>query len=503
ATHIASVSIPPVLAVPGGRAVGHLKRISARGLLALLTAAVIMLVSVLGALLPDATVPLTWYVPVLDSAMVVMLAVVLVLSSTDVVIRRHGRSLPLAFASVVLGMLWLQHMLTFPGIAPLATPFVTSQTSPLLFPVAHTGTPVLLAWILFHRTAPLAQPRRSLVRAVALALGLSLAAVAITAGLALMLPPLIIDGRFTGFNTLLQAGPFLAIAVVALAYRRARGPDRRIETSVIAGLIFVGIETMVFLFMQARYDGFWYVGHALTVLPCAALLVGTVGLSAAARRDAEVQLRVVERLKESQQRLQVIIDTSPSAVITAEEHGLITGWNRKAEEIFGWSHDEAVGRTLTGTIIPRRFPDAHQRGLSRYIETGEGRMIGKTVELAALHRDGREFPVEVSVSATSRAGSRVDFVAFVTDISQRRMAERLRGVQFAVTRPLASAATWSEAAPQVLRGICESLGWAAGEFWRVDHQANVLRWESGWYRPSRDFGAFQAAGMELTFARGI
>jgi diguanylate cyclase (GGDEF)-like protein/PAS domain S-box-containing protein len=72
-----------------------------------------------------------------------------------------------------------------------------------------------------------------------------------------------------------------------------------------------------------------------------------------------------------------------------------------------------------------------------------------------------------------------------------------------VTRPLANAATWSEAAPQVLRGICESLGWAAGEFWRVDNHANVLRWESGWYRPSRDFSAFQAAGKDLTFARGV
>src|SRR5438132_10305971 len=97
------MSIPPVLAVPGGRAVGRLKRIGARGLLALLSAAVIMLVSVLGAILPDATLPLTWYVPVLDSAVVVTLAVVLFLSSTDVIIRRHGRSLPLAFGSIVLG----------------------------------------------------------------------------------------------------------------------------------------------------------------------------------------------------------------------------------------------------------------------------------------------------------------------------------------------------------------------------------------------------------------
>jgi len=495
------MSIPPVLAVPGGRAIGRLKRIGARGLLALLAAAVIMLVSVVGELLPDATVPLTWYVPVLDSAMLVTLAVVLFLSSSDVIIRRHGRLLPVAFVSVVLGMVWLQHMLTFPGVAPFTLPLVTNQTAPFLFQAGHLGTPALLAWILFHRTGPLARPRRSLFRTLAVALGVGIAAVAMTAGLALILPPLIINGRFTGLNTLLQAWPFLVLVFVAVLYRRARGPERRIETSVIAGLIFVSIETMVFMFMQARYDGFWYVGHGLMLLPCVALLVGTVGLYTAARRDAEVQLRVMEQLKASQQRLQVIIDTSPSAVISADETGLITGWNRKAEEIFGWSHDEAVGRTLTGTIIPRRYRDAHQRGLARFIETGEGRLVSKTVELAGLHRDGHEFPVEVSVSATSRSGSRVGFVAFINDVSQRRTGERLRGVQFAVTRPLANAATWAEAAPQVLRGICETLGWAAGEFWRVDKDANVLRWECGWHRPSKDFGAFLAASQELTYAR--
>src|SRR5256885_14081022 len=101
------MAIRPVLAVSSGHAIGRLKKIRTRGVMALLTAAILMLVSVLGALLQDNTLPLTWYVPVLDSAMVVTLAVVLVLSSTDVVIRREGRSLPLVLVSVVIGMLWL------------------------------------------------------------------------------------------------------------------------------------------------------------------------------------------------------------------------------------------------------------------------------------------------------------------------------------------------------------------------------------------------------------
>jgi diguanylate cyclase (GGDEF)-like protein/PAS domain S-box-containing protein len=497
------MALPTLLAGPGGRAIGRFRRIGARGSLALLTATALMLITVLGALLPDSTFALTWYVPVLDSAMVVTLGVVLALSSADVVLRRHSRSLPLVFASVALGILWLQHMLTFPGVLPIGLPLATSQTASFLFHAGHIGTPVLFAWILLHRPRPLARPRHSLLRTIVLAVGISVAVIAVTGGLALVLPPLIVGVRFTEFNTLLQAAPFVVVAFVAAAYRKGRCPERRIEASVIAGLVLVTVETMMFMFMGAPYDGFWYVGHALMVLPCAALLVGTVGLYVAARREADVQLRVMERLKESERHLQVIIDTSPSAVITADEHGLITGWNRKAEEIFGWSHDEAIGRTLAGTIIPRRYREAHQRGLNRFIETGEGKLLSGPVELSALHRDGGEFPVEISVSPTRRAGARVEFVAFISDISVRRMADRLRAVQFAVTRPLANAATWAEAAPQVLQGVCETLGWPVGEFWTVDQEANVLAMACGWYRPSRDFAAFEASGRDISFARGV
>ena len=496
------MSVPPALVGPSVRALGRLKRIGTHWVLALLAAAVLVLVSVVGALLPDSSLPLTWYVPVLDSAMVIMLAVVLFLSSTDVVIRREGRSLPLVFVSVVIGVLWLQHMLTFPGVLPFALPLATNQTATFLFHTAHIATPALFAWILLHRPRPLARPQRSLLKAVGLALVVGVVGVALTAAMALVLPPVIVGDRLTEFNTFLQTGPLLVVAFVAAAYRKGGCADRRIETCVIAGLALVGLESLIFMFTRTQYDSFWYVGHAFMVLPVAALLFGTVGLYTAARREAEIQLRVVQQLKESQQRLQVIIDTSPSAVISADERGLITGWNRKAEEIFGWPHDEAVGRTLSGTIIPRRYRDAHQRGLARYIEAGDSAILGKTVELAALHRDGHEFPVEVSVSATSRSGAQVTFVAFVTDVSQRRMAERLRGVQFAVTRPLANAATWAEAAPQVLQGICETLGWSIGEFWAVDREANVLRLECSWYRPSKDVAAFEAASRELNFARG-
>ena len=501
--HIAGMSVPPVLAAPGDRVMARLRRIDSRGLLVLLSMTVLLLVSVLGALLPDRTLPLTWYVPALDMAMVVTLAVVLMLSSTDAIIRRHGRLLPIAFGSAALGLVWLAHMLTFPGVIPGRFPLVSSQTAPYLFHLGHIGMPCVLTWLLLQRTSPLAYPRRSLGRTIAAASAIAGLGIAAMTALAFILPPLIVDGRFTDLNMVFQSAPFLVIAVAAAAYRCGRRPDRRIASSAVMGLVLVAVEAMVFLFVRSRYDGFWYAGHALLFLPCAALFAGTIGLYAAARREAEVQLRVMETLKESQQRLQVIIDTSPSALVTADSGGVITGWNRKAEEIFGWSHDEALGRTLTGTIIPGRYHDAHLRGLSRFVERGEGRIVGKSVELAAIHRDGHEFPVEISVAATSRSGTKVAFVAFVNDISQRRVAERLRNVQFAVTRPLAGAGSWAEAAPQVLQGICETLSWSVGEFWVVDNDANVLRRQYDWHRPGKDLAFYEEAGRALTFARGV
>ena len=135
---------------------------------------------------------------------------------------------------------------------------------------------------------------------------------------------------------------------------------------------------------------------------------------------------LVERLRDSERRLAVIADTSPAAVITADHAGVITGWNRKAEEIFGWPADEAVGQTMADTIVPRRHRRAHERGLARQRETGEAKILGKAVQMMARHREGREFPVELVISAGSESGGRLGYVAFVTDITLRRESERLR-----------------------------------------------------------------------------
>jgi PAS domain S-box-containing protein len=124
-------------------------------------------------------------------------------------------------------------------------------------------------------------------------------------------------------------------------------------------------------------------------------------------------------------RYQAIVEASPDAVIQADRHGLIVGWNSRAGAIFGWPASYAIGRALHELIIPERARRAHLEGMQRYLQTGEARVLNTTVELDALHRDGHEFPVELTVTQAG-PDDEVEFTAFLRDISSRRREEAQR-----------------------------------------------------------------------------
>jgi len=149
------------------------------------------------------------------------------------------------------------------------------------------------------------------------------------------------------------------------------------------------------------------------------------------RRKAEDELRerhdqlqrMALALQESRERIRLIVESALDATITMDSQGLITGWNAQAQKTFGWFPLEAIGRTLAETIIPERMREAHRRGLKRFLETGEGPALNKRLEFDAIHRDGHEFPVELSIT-TFRVRGEVQFAGFVRDITERRRAER-------------------------------------------------------------------------------
>lgn len=128
-------------------------------------------------------------------------------------------------------------------------------------------------------------------------------------------------------------------------------------------------------------------------------------------------------LDESEKQIETIFNNAPDAVIVINRTGHIIRWNPKAEEMFGWKANEVTGHFLHETIIPHKYRVAHQRGLKHYFETGEGPALNKKLELTALKKNGTEFYVELSISATTVKGDPI-FIGFVSDSTEQKKAQR-------------------------------------------------------------------------------
>ncbi len=144
-------------------------------------------------------------------------------------------------------------------------------------------------------------------------------------------------------------------------------------------------------------------------------------------RTSELQHELAERelvenaLRESEERFRSVTQSANDAIITTNSNGLVLGWNRGAEKIFGYAEAEITGQKLT-LIIPQKYEKLHQLGLERVSADGEHRVIGKTVELLGLHKNRNEFPIELSLAEWENSSGKF-FTAIIRDISERKKAE--------------------------------------------------------------------------------
>ncbi|HET6819852.1 MAG TPA: EAL domain-containing protein [Candidatus Limnocylindria bacterium] len=116
-----------------------------------------------------------------------------------------------------------------------------------------------------------------------------------------------------------------------------------------------------------------------------------------------------------------LLASALDAVVGMDADGLIVSWNARAEEMFGWSSAEAIGRPMDEVLVPVRYRRRHRAGLKRYLTTGKGRILERRIELEALHRDGHEIAVELAVVAIRRNGQ-TEFTGFLRDLSRERAA---------------------------------------------------------------------------------
>jgi PAS domain S-box-containing protein len=142
-----------------------------------------------------------------------------------------------------------------------------------------------------------------------------------------------------------------------------------------------------------------------------------------ALRDRTEEKAAERALRDSENKFRTVIETAIDAAVSIDNRGTIVLFNRSAENVFGYSAPEVIGRPVT-VLMPERLHSAHNRGFINYISTEQSPMIGKIVERVGRRKDGTEFPVEISLSSW-RTGKELYVTAFLRDITTRKHAETM------------------------------------------------------------------------------
>ena len=147
------------------------------------------------------------------------------------------------------------------------------------------------------------------------------------------------------------------------------------------------------------------------------LLLGMLAVSLVLRR--RLKHRVIETVQVAE-NFKRIIDSSQDGVVIADSTGTILQYNKSAQDIFGYISAEAIGVKAEELFTPVRHHQAHQNGMQNYIATGDGHVVNNGLKMITVrHKSGREFPVEVSITASKDRSKSVIFVGIMRDISSR------------------------------------------------------------------------------------
>ncbi|MBP1152467.1 ATP-binding protein [Methylocaldum sp. RMAD-M] len=223
-----------------------------------------------------------------------------------------------------------------------------------------------------------------------------------------------------------------------------------------------------------------------------------------------------ERIAERTELMRLMIESSAEAVVTIDRHGIIKEWNGAAERIFGWPRDQMIGGRLSEFIIPHRYREAHEAGLKRFLATGQGTVLNRTIELSALNSAGEEFPIELSVWPV-RCAEGYRFSAFLRDITERKRAMqdaaetaeralRFRTVLFELARM--DKTDYKGSLLRILRTAAYTLGLGRMVFGRFEEREDdvalrpeiIYRAESDDTVPESELGGFGMSGYPQYYA---
>ena len=145
----------------------------------------------------------------------------------------------------------------------------------------------------------------------------------------------------------------------------------------------------------------------------------TQGMEVEIRRQTKDLRKTLDELKDSRNLFGSVIESALDAVILADGKSRIIEWNRKAEIIFGWTREEAIGKLLSDLIIPHHHREGHMTGMDKYHATGHGPVLNNTIEIQALRRNGELFDIELYITDV-KVDNQIIFSSFIRDITESK-----------------------------------------------------------------------------------
>ncbi len=182
------------------------------------------------------------------------------------------------------------------------------------------------------------------------------------------------------------------------------------------------------------------------------------------------------------EQLPALLEASPDAVLAIDVGGRIRQCNRRAEAMFGWPRERLVGSPLLSTLVSPRHRELFERILAAHLAGHVPAAANQPAEIAALHREGRQITIEVSLSRLWLRDGEPCLVAFCHDVSASRESELLLTMREAVGEATSEAEAPEAVVPAALEAVCGSLSWSAGALWLRSRRGGL--WcQAYWARP--------------------
>ncbi len=141
------------------------------------------------------------------------------------------------------------------------------------------------------------------------------------------------------------------------------------------------------------------------------------------REEIETRKKVEKSLKESEENFRLISTSAKDAIVKMDETGKVAFWNSAAENIFGYTAKEMIGKDAHFLLVPPKKQKEAEKGVANFLKTGHGKLIDQTIEMDALHKNGSKIPIEISISALKSSENSYQAVGIIRDVSERKLAD--------------------------------------------------------------------------------